>query len=318
MDFLLLKHVRKGAALAVWAGVVWMGLAGMHRGLWLDEAWVANSLRSATSGEMWWGGEWLQTSPPLFLALGRVWLAVAGLSVEALRVVPLVFALVAVAAGAIVGAIDGFRHRLVRYKAAMLMAACGIPMTHLGQTWAHALPQHLLMAGFAALMLAVARRFYGQARMDRAASDDVLHWVFINEVTGKFIWTPVTALVLAGIGIFTGLMTGLLGVGGGFLIVPLMRRFTNLSMAGIVATSLFLISMVSGGGVVNAGFAVSSYIPGDLTVTQIARSVSLSGASATYTWDDSRPTLVAAQTPSGGGGAVTQTRMAEKVAMALL
>ena len=29
-------------------------------------------------------------------------------------------------------------------------------------------------------------------------------------------------------------------------------RFTNLSMAGIVATSLFLISMVSGGGVVNA------------------------------------------------------------------
>ena len=110
-------------------------------------------------------------------------------------------ALLAVTAGAVVGAIDGFRHRLVRYKAAMLMAACGIPMTHLGQTWAHALPQHLLMAGFAALMLAVARRFYGQARMDRAASDDVLHWVFINEATGKFIWTPVTALVLAGIGL---------------------------------------------------------------------------------------------------------------------
>ena len=175
---------------------------------------------------------------------------VAGLGWTMQQAAPV--ALLAVTAGAVVGAIDGFRHRLVRYKAAMLMAACGIPMTHLGQTWAHALPQHLLMAGFAALMLAVARRFYGQARMDRAASDDVLHWVFINEVTGKFIWTPVTALVLAGIGIFTGLMTGLLGVGGGFLIVPLMRRFTNLSMAGIVATSLFLISMVSGGGVVNA------------------------------------------------------------------
>jgi uncharacterized membrane protein YfcA len=47
-------------------------------------------------------------------------------------------------------------------------------------------------------------------------------------------------------------MTGLLGVGGGFLIVPLMRRFTDLSMQGIVATSLFVITLVSGGGVVNA------------------------------------------------------------------
>jgi uncharacterized membrane protein YfcA len=161
-------------------------------------------------------------------------------------------ALVAVTAGAVVGTIDGFRHRLVRYKAAMLMAACGIPMTHLGQVWAQRLPQHWLMGGFALLMLLVARRFYGQARQDQAASDDVLYLAFINEQTGKFIWTPVSALVLACIGLFTGWMTGLLGVGGGFLIVPLMRRFTNLALPGIVATSLFLIAMVSGGGAINA------------------------------------------------------------------
>jgi uncharacterized membrane protein YfcA len=43
-----------------------------------------------------------------------------------------------------------------------------------------------------------------------------------------------------------------LGVGGGFLIVPLMRRFTNLSLPGVVATSLFLIALVSSGGVINA------------------------------------------------------------------
>ena len=61
-----------------------------------------------------------------------------------------------------------------------------------------------------------------------------------------------TALVLGLVGSVTGLMTGLLGVGGGFLIVPLMRRFTDLSMQGIVATSLFVITLVSGGGVVNA------------------------------------------------------------------
>jgi len=47
-------------------------------------------------------------------------------------------------------------------------------------------------------------------------------------------------------------MTGLLGVGGGFLIVPLMKRLTHLSVPGIVATSLFVITLVGGGGVVSA------------------------------------------------------------------
>lgn len=162
-------------------------------------------------------------------------------------------ALIAVAAGAAVGAIDGFRHRLVRYKAAILMAVCGIPVTRLGQYWAHLLPQFLLMGGFALLMLAVSWRFYKQSNQTQAnPEEDALRYAFINSETGKFIWTPVAALVLASIGILTGLMTGLLGVGGGFLIVPLMRRFTHLAIPGIVATSLFVITLVGSGGVVNA------------------------------------------------------------------
>lgn len=71
-------------------GTLAVGLAGIHRSLWLDEAWVANSVR----GE----GEWLQTSPPLFLLAARVSVAVFGLSTPALRAVPLVFALLAVGA----------------------------------------------------------------------------------------------------------------------------------------------------------------------------------------------------------------------------
>ena len=162
-------------------------------------------------------------------------------------------ALIAVAAGAAVGAIDGFRHRLVRYKAAILMAICGIPVTRLGQYWAHLLPQYLLMGGFALLMLAVSWRFYKQSKQTHLNSEeDALRLAFISNETGKFIWTPVAALVLAVIGMLTGLMTGLLGVGGGFLIVPLMRRFTHLAVPGIVATSLFVITLVGSGGVANA------------------------------------------------------------------
>ena len=162
-------------------------------------------------------------------------------------------ALIAVAAGAAVGAIDGFKHGLVRYKAAILMAVCGVPVTRIGQQWAHVMPQFILMGGFALLMLAVSWRFYKQSQQTLLNSEeDALRLAFINSDTGKFIWTPIAALILAGIGMLTGLMTGLLGVGGGFLIVPLMRRFTHLAVPGIVATSLFVMTLVGSGGVVNA------------------------------------------------------------------
>lgn len=184
---------------------------------------------------------------------------VAGLHWSMQQAAPV--ALVAVASGAIVGSIDGFRHRLVRYKAAGLMAVFGIPMTHVGQLGAHAVPQQWLMGGFSLLMLVVARRFYQQSKQRLETTDDVRHLAFISEATGKFIWTPLTACVLGGIGLFTGLMTGMLGVGGGFLIVPLMRRFTNLSLPGIVATSLFLIALVSSGGVASALLAGAELPP---------------------------------------------------------
>lgn len=66
--------------------------------MWLDEAWVANSVRANSLGEMFWGGEWLQTSPPLFLLTARAAVAVFGLSTETLRAVPLLFALLAAVA----------------------------------------------------------------------------------------------------------------------------------------------------------------------------------------------------------------------------
>jgi uncharacterized membrane protein YfcA len=170
-------------------------------------------------------------------------------------------ALIAVASGAAVGAIDGFRHGLVRYKAATLMALCGVPMTRLGQDWAHALPHEVLLAGFGGLMALVSLRFLRASRgHDHEEALHALRLARIHGETGKFVWNAVTAAVLSVVGLLTGLMTGLLGVGGGFLIVPLMRRFTYLSVPGIVATSLFVITLVSGGGVINA-MAAGVHVP---------------------------------------------------------
>jgi len=52
-----------------------------------------------------------------------------------------------------------------------------------------------------------------------------------------------------------GLSSGLLGVGGGFIIVPMLRHFTNISVHGAVATSLFVISLV---GTMGVGMAVAN------------------------------------------------------------
>ena len=51
------------------------------------------------------------------------------------------------------------------------------------------------------------------------------------------------------------MLSGLLGVGGGFVIIPALNRYTNLRMASIVSTSLAVIALVSTGSVVSASLA---------------------------------------------------------------
>ncbi len=160
-------------------------------------------------------------------------------------------ALVAVAGSAAIGALEAFRQRLVRYRAALLMAVAGVPLTSLGVLLAHALPQRVLLALFATVMLVVAGRLLSQAlrpgRPDRA--DSRLCVGRMSPDTGRLMWSWTTGLTLAATGAVTGLMTGLLGVGGGFVIVPILRKVTNVSMHGIVATSLMVIALVGSGGV---------------------------------------------------------------------
>ena len=57
---------------------------------------------------------------------------------------------------------------------------------------------------------------------------------------------------MAATGLVSGVLSGLLGVGGGFVIVPVLTRYTNLSMRSVVATSLAVIALVSVGAVAGA------------------------------------------------------------------
>jgi len=75
-----------------------LGLYGIERSLWLDEAWVANSVHAPTLAGMFQYDNWLQTSPPLFLLLTRLVVGLFGFSTVVLRSVPVVLSLLAIAA----------------------------------------------------------------------------------------------------------------------------------------------------------------------------------------------------------------------------
>jgi uncharacterized protein len=161
-------------------------------------------------------------------------------------------ALIAVAGSAAIGALEAFKRRLVRYRAALLMTLAGVPLTSVGVRLSHVLPERLLVALFSAAMLVVALRLLSQAlRKATSKSTSRLCVGRVDPNTGRLVWNRATGVALAATGALTGLMTGLLGVGGGFVIVPLLRKFTNVSMHGIVATSLLVITLVGSGGIVS-------------------------------------------------------------------
>ena len=162
-------------------------------------------------------------------------------------------ALIAVAGGAAVGALEGLRKRLVRWRAALLMAFAALPCTFLGLRAAHQLPQQWLSGIFAAVMLLVAARLLRASRQPGTVeAEKSMALAPVDRNTGRIRWSWLTAALIAAIGALTGLMTGLLGVGGGFIVVPLLRRYSGVSMHGIVATSLLVIAVVSSGGIVLA------------------------------------------------------------------
>ncbi len=164
--------------------------------------------------------------------------------------------LLAVMLAAGVGAALGLRAGIVRYKAAGLLAGCGLVLTPLGIWLGLYLPNALLTVVFAAVLAFVALRMWQRASREV----DALGWVDdrppppcqLDTLRGKLRWTAPCARAIMVAGAGAGFLSGLLGVGGGFVIVPALRGFTDLDIKSIVATSLAAIALVSAGGVMLA------------------------------------------------------------------
>lgn len=157
--------------------------------------------------------------------------------------------LTAVGASALIGAGLGLRDGVVRYRAAMVIGGVGMAVAPLGVALAQRLPQTPLLLAFAAFLLFTAWRMARPAGVTARPVEPVC---FRPEGARQLRWTPRCAAVMGSLGGAAGLLSGLLGVGGGFLIVPTLERRTNLDFANIQATSLGVMALVASSGLASA------------------------------------------------------------------
>lgn len=177
--------------------------------------------------------------------------------------------LMAVGMAAALGAILGVREGIVRYRAAVLVAATGMLLSPIGLWLARQIDNRWLSILFALTLLFVAYKTYRKAskaalpEMGHVDRSDSPACVRAGE-DGRFIWTKPCARALAISGGAAGLLSGLLGVGGGFVMVPALQRNTDLPMQSIVATSLAVIALISLAGVVTS--AISGALAWDIAL----------------------------------------------------
>jgi uncharacterized membrane protein YfcA len=131
--------------------------------------------------------------------------------------------LVLVGSTALLAALLHHRTISLAWRQALLFAACGAPFSLLGAFVSRQLPGALLLLLFALLMVIVALLMF-RHRPDPQARDS--HGL------------PLLAASGAGV----GFLTGFLGVGGGFLIVPALVLLVRMPIRGAVGTSLLIIA----------------------------------------------------------------------------
>ncbi|MFZ1326347.1 MAG: sulfite exporter TauE/SafE family protein [Candidatus Contendobacter sp.] len=141
-------------------------------------------------------------------------------------------------------------------RTALIFGLSGILGAPLGAWVNPYLPATGLLSGFALLMLVVAWHLWRQAtqrpeesRIMFGASDPALDEsagpACRYDPGGRLQFTSRCALRLALTGSATGLLSGLFGVGGGFLIVPALVLVAALPIRRAVATSLWVIAIIS-------------------------------------------------------------------------
>ncbi len=124
----------------------------------------------------------------------------------------------------------------VRWKTGALFGATSMVGAFGAGKLAHHIPGTALLLFFGAMMLVTAvAMMRGQKEAVSASTEEAPE--------GPISELPIAKIVLEGLGV--GAVTGLVGAGGGFLVVPALVLFGKLPMRTAVGTSLLVIAMKS-------------------------------------------------------------------------
>ena len=164
--------------------------------------------------------------------------------------------LVVVAVASLAAALLHARERHVRLAVAAHFVTTGAPAAYLGGRLSHQLSEPALLLGFGAFMLAAAIAIL-RKRDDAPPAHTQRH-----------------AVMAALSGAVIGLVTGILGAGGGFLVVPALALLVPLPMREAIGTSLVVITANAAVGLVARSGAVE--LP--LELTALFASMALVGA----------------------------------------
>lgn len=149
----------------------------------------------------------------------------------------------------------------VLWKPGLILAVSGALTAPLGKWLGMHISELWLISGFSLLAGIIALRMWVSAQKNPQAAQVVRagnfsvtpspdHLCNVN-ITGQFELRPrcVSGLLIGGL--VVGILSGLFGVGGGFLIVPLLLALSAVSMAQAVSTSLLIIALISSSGFIS-------------------------------------------------------------------
>lgn len=157
-----------------------------------------------------------------------------------------------------VGSVAHARAGRVELRTGLVFAATAMAGAYAGGRVAHHLPSTLLLAAFGVIMLVTSAAMMRGRRADGGAAK------------------PPQALKVLAIGAAVGVVSGLVGAGGGFLIVPALALFGGMTMPRAVGTSLVVIALQSFAGL--AGHLGHTEL--DWTLTGLITAAAIAGSFA--------------------------------------
>ncbi len=151
--------------------------------------------------------------------------------------------------GGVSATIGYTRQRRVFFKTGLLLALATVPGSIFGAYLTSILPAEILGLIFGAFLVVVAVRMIFNSGLLRRKGPRSQDFKLINRESDLFLDKKRLSLC-TGLSFFGGLVSGLLGVGGGIILVPIMVFLLLIPLHTAVATSMFTMIFTSISGAV--------------------------------------------------------------------